>query len=186
DVLQLEEEVERGFVNRAVHRRGGHHRRGHENRVRDRPAVYRDRGSDERPHAEADGEQVEQRLEKAGDDEHPVAPVEDRVALHQVRGATDGGWLRPAAGRQGRDHFESRRRIVMLAATIPTVAYASSTTTSTPADDVIRPMVRPRASATPCASGVSQAIPWRTNGSWWIGKNAPPRRKSGVMMKRPI
>jgi len=46
------------------------------------------------------------------------------------------------------------------------------------------PSARPRVSSTPCQSGDSQAIGWRSGGRFEIGKNVPEKRKSGVMPNR--
>ena len=64
-VVELEEEVERALVDRAVHRRAREQRRCDERLVGDRLAAgARDR-ADQRADPEADPEQVEERLEEA-------------------------------------------------------------------------------------------------------------------------
>ena len=48
------------------------------------------------------------------------------------------------------------------------------------------PSDRPRVSATPWNSGVSQATTWRAGGSELTGKNVPENRNSGVIPNRKI
>ena len=69
----------------------------------DRVAAEPD-GADQRADADADGQQVEQRLEEAGGEHEPGMPVDPRVPLDQVR-AAPAAETRPggprAAGRAG-------------------------------------------------------------------------------------
>src|SRR2546426_896688 len=185
-VLQLVEEIERGFVDRAVHGGGRHHRRGDEYRVAKRVTVDDDARTHQRADSEADREQVEQRLHEAREDDGPAAPLHDRIALDEVRRAVGCRQLEGPPPRQHRNHWTSRRCKVMRAATMPIAAYRSKTARWTNADGPSTPSERPRASATPCASGVSQAMPWRSWGSWWSGKKTPPSKNRGVITKRPI
>src|SRR6266550_5395984 len=186
DVLQLVEEIERRLVDRAVHRGGRHHRRGDEDRVAERMTVDHDARAHQGADPEADREQVEQRLDEAREDDRPATPLDDRIALDDVRRAVGCRQLeRPPPG-QHRDHWTSRRRSVMRAAAMPIAAYTSKTARWTNADALSAPSERLRASATPCASGVSQAMPCRSWGSWWSGKKTPPSRNRGVITNRPI
>ena len=101
--LELEEDQEGRVDHGAVHGRGGEQARGHEGGVGDQLAVDRD-GPDEVGQADPDGEQVEERLEEARDDEDPRAPVDQDVALEHPRGvaAAQEGERRDARGDPGR------------------------------------------------------------------------------------
>ena len=90
-VLELEEEVEGRLHERPVHGRGGHEPGRHEGGVGDVAHV-----TDERPQAETDAQQVEDRLEEARNDDRPVAPVDQHIALEDLVGT-------PAAQRSGRN-----------------------------------------------------------------------------------
>ena len=77
-VVELEEDVAGRLVDRAVHGGGREERRRHELLVRDRLALVRD-VADERPDADAEADEVEERLEEAGDDDEPVAARRRRL-----------------------------------------------------------------------------------------------------------
>ena len=51
-----------------------------------------------------------------------MTPIQHRVAFDQVRSTPSGRRLNPAPRYQAGDHFDSRRRIVMVAATRPIAA----------------------------------------------------------------
>ena len=77
----------RRVVDRAVHRDGGEQAGRDERGVADRVAVRPGDVADQRADADADGQQVEQRLEEAGDEHQPDPPVDQEVALDQPPGA---------------------------------------------------------------------------------------------------
>ncbi len=150
-VLQLEEHVERALVDGAVHRRRREQRRRHERRVGDALHV-----ADEPAQPEADADQVEERLEEAGEDDQPPAPVDPQVALDQPAGAAAAhGHHGEDAGQRRQGYFTSFRRKVTNEATVPaamntpsTARWTIASTGSTVPSDV------PRVRATPWKSGV--------------------------------
>ena len=104
-VLQPEEHVEGGVEDRAVHRRGGQQGRGDERGVRDRLAVRAGQVADQAAQADAEGQQVEQRLEEPGREDQPVVPVHPGVPLDQVPAAAPAEL---AAGQPG-DRYHAQR-----------------------------------------------------------------------------
>ena len=72
--LHLPEEVEGGLGQRTGHRRRRQHGRRHERGVADHPPSGSVRSPTRRAHADADGEQVEHRLEEAGRPSPPSTP----------------------------------------------------------------------------------------------------------------
>ena len=84
-VLELEEDVAR-FVDGAVHRRGREKRRRDELAVRDGLAAELER-ADERPDADPEGDEVEERFEEPGDDDEPGVARARQVALDEPPGA---------------------------------------------------------------------------------------------------
>ena len=85
-VAQLEEDVEGGVVDRAVHRRRGQQRPA-PRRPR-RPILRRRTGSPRRRGCRSPkpmAEQVEERLEEARDEDDPGPPVDQHVALDEPR-----------------------------------------------------------------------------------------------------
>ena len=99
-VVELEEHVERGLGDRAVHRCRGEQRRRHEQRVRDRHAVRTRDVADQPADAQPDREQVEQRLEEPAEDDDPAGLVDVQVALDEQR--------RPPAAEPDRQHAQGR------------------------------------------------------------------------------
>src|SRR5207249_1767483 len=81
---QLAVDVERDLEDRAVHRRRRQKRGRDEELVWDRAAVGAGYVADERADAEADREEVEQRLEEPGHDDEPAPAIEIQAALEQV------------------------------------------------------------------------------------------------------
>src|SRR5260370_42485272 len=79
----------------------------------------------QRTDAEADPEQIEQRLEETGDDHHPVAPVEDRVALDEARCPVGGRLLGPRSRGEQANHRASSCRYVTSAAAKQSAAMAA-------------------------------------------------------------
>src|SRR5258708_35850164 len=92
------------------------------------PTLGHDRAH-QRTDAEADPEQIEQRLEETGDDHHPIAPVEDRVALDEARCPVGGRLLGPRSRGEQADHRASSCREVTSAAGIASAASAARTAT---------------------------------------------------------
>ena len=108
-VLELEEEVEGRFHERPVHGGRGHEPGRHVGRVGDVTHV-----AHEHPQAEADAQQVEDRLEEPGDDDRPVAPIDEDVALEDLVGAPAA--QRPRREETGRDQHGGRVRLVIRSA----------------------------------------------------------------------
>ena len=119
DVLQLEKEIERRFVDRTVHCRRCHHRWCDKHRVAERMPVDDDAGGNEGANPEADREQVEQRLDKTRNEEQPPAPIKERIPFHEASGAVGRRDLERSAPGQHRDHVSSLRCRVIRAATMP-------------------------------------------------------------------
>ena len=101
-VLQLEEDVERRVEQRAVHRRGGEHAGRDELGVGDRVAVELE-AVDQLADADADREQVEDRLEEAGEEQLPGARGRRRsCAARSSPVRLDRRRAGPSAARRGR------------------------------------------------------------------------------------
>ncbi len=79
--FSLKKRLNVDFEEGAVHGRGGHQAGCDVRGIGDVADV-----ADERAQAEADAEQIEDRLEEAGDDDGPVAPIDDDVALEHLVG----------------------------------------------------------------------------------------------------
>ena len=104
--LELEEDEEGRVEHGAVHGRRRQEAGRHEGRVGDLAAVDVDR-ADEVRQPDADGEQVEERLEEARDDEDPRAPVDQDVALEHP-----GGVAPPEEGERRDARRHARRPLV--------------------------------------------------------------------------
>ena len=102
--LELEEDQEGRVEHGPVHGRRGQQAWCDEGGVGHQMAVDVDR-PDEVGQADADGEEVEERLEEARDDEDPRAPVHQDVALEHPRGVA------PAEERERRDPQRDARRL---------------------------------------------------------------------------
>ena len=175
-VLVLEEEAERGVEHRAVHGRGGQHGRRHELLVGDRP-VGAWEVADELAHADADREQVEDRLEEAGHERRPHARVRADVALdHPQRPLraeeTTAVLTAPASKRS------------CAPSQHPTAMHAPGRRRGRRGSPGRRAGGGARHSSTPCHSGETQATGCSHAGSWSTGKNVPENRNRGTMQTR--
>ena len=119
-VVELEEDVERAVVDRAVHRRGSQQRRRDEHRVRNIPSVGPRNLADEDTQPEAHREQVEQRLEEAGHERHVDVALDEEASSSASEGERAGD------ATQNR-HLTSLCRNVMRHATTPTTTKATRT-----------------------------------------------------------
>src|SRR5262249_20947123 len=130
-------------------------------------------GTDERAHTDADGEEIEQRLGEAGEEDHPHAAVGEHVALDDMD--------------EERGHCDSFLVNERVPERQPAITHAASTATCTTAGQKsIDPVVAPRHSSTPCHNGDSTHNGWSASGSWEIGKNVPENRNSGKIPIRMI
>src|SRR5450759_2519704 len=140
----------------------------------------------------ANREQVEQRLEEAGQDHHPAIPVDEEVALDQEQRASpaEAGWEdAPEGGQlQHRQRSSRRRNMTNIATAPPTANVVRTTTWATCTSGSCHAVssASDRARSTPCHSGSSQASGRMIAGSCSIGKNVPENRNRGVMPKRQI
>src|SRR5205823_3555088 len=169
-VLELEEEVEGRVEHRPVHRRHREQSGRDERVVVDRLAsdVH---AADERADAHTDREQVQQWLREPGEEDHPLAPVRQHVALDDV----------DEEGAHCVSFFVNER----VPQYHPAMTHATRTATCTTAGKKsMDPVIAPRHSSTPCHSGDSQQSRWSASGSCETGKNVPENRKSGMMPMR--
>ena len=125
---------------------------------------------DERADADPEREQVEHRLDEAAEEQEPRPPERDDVAADHVAGhARARGERQPPRGPVGRLERRSRHQPpgeLPLGQHPPTPMYASSTARcATPSQPGGVPVAASRHSSTPCHSGVTQAMGWRTTGS---------------------
>src|SRR4051794_21596663 len=192
-VLQLEEDVEGRVEQGAVERGRREHPGRDELGVGDRVAVELE-GVDELPDADADGEQVEDRLQEAGDEQLPlalgrrvVAQDDKAAALQRPQGRVGGRRARAAPRRHLVTHRASLRARVRSATYQPTTSTATRTIVLIAAVDrstVSRQSIRVR--LTPCHSGVSLATTSPTVPRLLIGKNEPEKRNRGTSPSRKI
>ena len=126
-VLEPEEDVGR-LVDRAVHRRCREQGRRHEVGVRDHAAGVLD-VADQFPEADADRQQIEQRLEEPGHDNRPGASAGDdpHPLEHPLRAARHDHLRRQDPERQRGEHHQVPNRFenVRVAASQPTRANSA-------------------------------------------------------------
>src|SRR5262249_12687118 len=134
-------------------------------------------------------EEVEERLEEPGEEDHPGAPVDHGVPLDDEEAAQ----RRPPGSRQARACDELGHQTTSLRRYVIRAAAKASATHPSRYRRCIRsshgrtsPRVRSRQSVTPCQSGVSQATTSSGAGSFEIGKNVPENRNIGRITKRKI
>jgi hypothetical protein len=116
-VLQLEEDVERRVIERAVHGARGQHRRCDEGGIADQLAAGQLDVADQPGDPDSDGQKVEQRFEDAGEQHDPARAIDACVALDEeprmaaAEEASRGrGRYDPPRKGLGRHHFSNRRR----------------------------------------------------------------------------
>ena len=143
-VAQLPEDVRHAVVHGAVHRRRREERGGDVRGVRD--AVH---AADEVPEAEAEREEIEDRLEEAADDRQPRAAVDHEVPLEQQVTAC-------AAAERERAHSTSLFWNVRRASNWPTATHRTDTRRArATARACAVPSVKWRVRSTPFQSGVA-------------------------------
>src|SRR5439155_3231845 len=171
-VLELEEEIERRAQHRPVHRRHRERPGRNELVVVDRLAsdVHApDQGADTDP----DRQEVQEWLDESGEEDHPLAPVRQHVALDDV----------DEEGAHCVSFFVNER----VPQYHPAMTHATSTATCvTAGKKPMDPVIAPRHSSTPCQRGDSQDSRCSASGSCETGKNVPENRNSGMMPIRRI
>ncbi len=140
--LELEVDVERRVIDRAVHRGAGEQRRRDVARVGHAPDI-----ADEASDPDTDAAEIEERLDDPGQDDDRGPPVDQQVALHQAPGA---------AHRARGGHDDSLRRNALRTSRYPAPARTSRYA-AWPSDAASpsRPAQAPRVSSTACHSGVA-------------------------------
>src|SRR5207253_8967066 len=109
--------------------------------------------------SETDGQQIEERLEEARQEDQPAVLVDEQVAFHHPRRAPAGERHRQQP--KGGHPRTSRCSSVRKAASVPAMVIATRTTTwirASRGSAPIVPSIRARQSSTPCHSGDNQAI----------------------------
>ena len=184
--LELEVDVERRVEDRTVHRRRGEEPGCDIRRVLHdlRADVQR---ADELVEADADRKQVEERLEEAGHEEHPLAPVDEDVALDEAPRARLGDEAERGEpeddGRRSRDQPPPERDARdQVAADHEDEQVTGVHRHQGPVD---LPEHELAAQASRRGRAVSRRRAGRSHaGSWVIGKKVPENRKSGTTPKR--
>src|SRR6185503_10157440 len=157
-VAQLPEDVRR-VVPGTVHGRRREQRRCDERRVLDGLAFERDVAYELLQWVDEE-EEIEERLEEAGEQDHPGPPVNHDVPLDDQQAPECGPrWSRQASTCDELAHqTTSLLRYVIRAASSPTVTHATRYARWRKSSGETSPSVRSRHSVTPCQSGVNQAI----------------------------
>ncbi len=102
-----------------VHRRTGQHRGCHERGVPDHCAVGQGEVADQLGDADADREQVEDRLEEAGDEDDPGSPVDQEVPLDDLPAVAGADRYRDHPGGESRHQLINLRVMPRTANQVP-------------------------------------------------------------------